>query len=357
MRDKLTGVSIDVNASSYKGVKNSEFLYFCKNFDPRCEQLGKIVKYFAIKHRIIGTGLGHHFNSYTIVLMVIFFLQSKDILPSVASLQHDVPEDICEGANFAFNKERRWSSVNSQPVTELLLEFFQFYAEFDFSTAMVCPLTGSIVEKEEMFREDEVVVRDPFEVERNVGRYVSRVTREYLVSCYRRGGRVLSRIQGGKTSELWRLFEPPPPPLPPPPPTSPAPPPPPSPPQLPPYFQFHQQVTSTHLHMNVFMNETFSLPIPFPGSQYLAPQSLLGPVPSGFSQSLLGPVPVASLQYYYPAYYQPGQHWPLIAPLPIIPLTASHVRPQPLPPPTSRPPPAAHTSKKCKAPKDLKDCT
>ena len=163
MTDQLTGINFDVNASTYKGVKNSEFLYFYKNFDPRCESLVRIVKYFNIKHRIIGSGLGQHFNSYTTVLMVVFFLQSRDILPSVASLQDNVPEDICEGANFAFDKERRSSSANSQSIMELLLEFFQFYAEFDFSTAMICPLIGSTVVKEEIFRQDEVVVRDPFE--------------------------------------------------------------------------------------------------------------------------------------------------------------------------------------------------
>ena len=61
--------------------------------------------------------------------MVVFFLQSKDILPSVASLQQDVPEQICEGCNFAFDKERRSCGENHPElnISQLLLEFFQFW--------------------------------------------------------------------------------------------------------------------------------------------------------------------------------------------------------------------------------------
>ena len=114
------------------GVKNSELLRFWKNYDRRCEFIVRFVKYFGRRYQVTGGGLGHHLNSYALVLMVIFFLQTKDILPSVASLQDDVPEDICESWNCAFNRERKTSTNNTQSITELLMEFFQFYNDFDF---------------------------------------------------------------------------------------------------------------------------------------------------------------------------------------------------------------------------------
>ena len=54
--------------------------------------MGQLVKYFAVKHRIIRTGSLPHFNSYTIVLMVVFFLQSKDILSGLTAAR-------CSGAD------------------------------------------------------------------------------------------------------------------------------------------------------------------------------------------------------------------------------------------------------------------
>ena len=196
MKDRPTGIRLDLNLSSEKGVKNCEFLKFLKNYDRRCEHLVKPVKYFAVKHRIIRTGSLPHFNSYTIVLMVVFFLQSKDILPSVASLQQDVPEQICEGCNFAFDKERRSCGENHPElsISQLLLEFFQFYIRFVFSQDMVSPLTGTTARKIQMFRNDDVVVQDPFEVGRNVAGNVNQINMAHILSAFKHGVNVLKDI-------------------------------------------------------------------------------------------------------------------------------------------------------------------
>ena len=204
LQDQLTGISVDLNPSSFMGVKNSELLRFWKNYDRRCDLLVKIVKHFAFVHQITGRGMGHHLNSYALVLMVIFFLQTKDILPSVASLQEDVPEDICESWNCAFNRERKTSTNNTQSITELLMEFFQFYIDFDFSTMGVCPYNGQVEEKTEARA---LVVKDPFELTRNVTGNVDSSHLGHTISCFKFAVSVLSLTVTGSSAGVHSLFQ------------------------------------------------------------------------------------------------------------------------------------------------------
>ena len=226
IKDRRTGIRCDVNTSSEKGVRNSEFLHFCKNYDKRVDQLVKIVKYFSLRHEIISSGVGSHFNSYTVVIMVIFFLQTKDILPSVGSLQEAVPEDIVENCNFAFSREMKHRSDNNQQISELLMEFFQFYVNFSFSTEIICPLAGRPVEKERFLSCEElppallgstnnklktykkVVVQDPFELSRNLAQNVTSSSLDHLISSFQFGVSILeeSQCRQGR-GELWRLFQ------------------------------------------------------------------------------------------------------------------------------------------------------
>jgi len=216
IKDRRTGTRCDVNTSSVKGVKNSEFLKFCKNYDKRVDQLVKIVKYFAIKHGIISSGVGSHFNSYTVVIMVMFFLQSKDILPSVASFQEDVPEELFENCNFSFNKEKQTSSDNNQDISELLVEFFHFYECFPFSSEVICPRVGRAVKKEHLQSDEmekkklqtnkDIVVQDPFELAKNLAQNVSHTRLAQLISAFEFGSRVLSEGHSG-TWQLWKMFE------------------------------------------------------------------------------------------------------------------------------------------------------
>ena len=228
IKDRRTGIQCDVNSSSAMGVKNSQFLNFCKNYDRRVEQLVKIVKYFACKHGIIGSGIGPHFNSYTVVVMVIFFLQSKDVLPSVASLQEDIPEDICENWNFAFDKDKKTSSENDQPISELFLEFFRFYVSFPFSSEVVSPFVGTPVKKEVIQSGEwpltkldplnigclskklqtcrEVVIQDPFELSKNLARNVSSARLAHLISSFQYAVGIIESVIDG-ASQFYKLFK------------------------------------------------------------------------------------------------------------------------------------------------------
>ena len=200
MRDNKTGIECDINVVSSMGVINSKWINFCRTLDTKCQYLISVVKYIAIKQGIVASGRGDHLNSYTIVLMVIFFLQVRGILPSVETLQIGVEANINCGWNVVFDtdfnlkewrKEANESDQGDVSVSSLLKSFFKFYICFPYDTHVICPHLGSPVKKYNLkfgynlpkalekaphFGKRKVklevnkrlVIQDPFELTRNV---------------------------------------------------------------------------------------------------------------------------------------------------------------------------------------------
>lgn len=112
------------------------------------------------------------FSGYIISLLVIFYFQATERLPSVKSLQESAPRDQCGGKqpcihlielvwltfriclffyeedNVAFNQPTNISSCHSG-LSVLLTGFFYFYSKFDFADDIIsvfegCPINRSV---------------------------------------------------------------------------------------------------------------------------------------------------------------------------------------------------------------------
>ena len=206
VKDTNTEIDCDINVVNRMGVKNSEYLAFCIGQDVRIHQLSRIIKYFCEVQDILGSGRGDHFNSYTLVMMIIFFLQSWKILHPVSVLQDIVPPEEINGWNFAFCQDMsRLPDLegNKSTVSWMLYNFFKFYRDFNYNKLIICPWIGRPVKKCEFdFMKSHpkkdtidstfinksarlemysaVTVQDPFELDRNVGQNVSGARLMYL---------------------------------------------------------------------------------------------------------------------------------------------------------------------------------
>lgn len=232
IKDKRTRIQCDIQTSSKMGVKNSEFLAFCCELDERLLPLVCIVKYLCSKHGILGHGLGSHMSSYTLVLLILFFLQIKKEIPTVEQLQDGLPKDMIQSWNFAFsrNNVRRKSVSSDFSIDELLEELFSFYATFDFEGLMVCPLLGTALEKQDILQGRELpgrlaqnqhfcrsksqlnvnsvlAVQDPFELNRNVAAQVDKKTMDDFVGLMGVGRFILRQVGYSSRFKLWMLFE------------------------------------------------------------------------------------------------------------------------------------------------------
>jgi DNA polymerase sigma len=71
----------------------SEFVRLCCAYDPRIKTLCMILKYWAYHYKLAGTFEGSSagrdtvMSNYTLTILIIFFLQKDELLPSVKEMQ------------------------------------------------------------------------------------------------------------------------------------------------------------------------------------------------------------------------------------------------------------------------------
>jgi len=194
-----------------------------------------VIKYFCREQGITSSGKGDHMNSYTLVLMVIFFLQKRGVLHPLEVLQRGVEREEINGWNFAFCRDvSNLPELRPNPssLLNLLIQFFKFYVNFSYRDNIICPLVGYTVKRRNMMqgtklpkvlvdspsfgqKEDQLeldkplVVQDPFELTRNVGHAVSRQRLDHMLAEFSRAVGLLEDLKmESKVVRFWMLLEP-----------------------------------------------------------------------------------------------------------------------------------------------------
>ncbi|XP_030759027.1 poly(A) RNA polymerase gld-2 homolog A-like isoform X2 [Sitophilus oryzae] len=149
-REQATGFEIDLNCNNSVGIYNTHLLYCYARLDWRIRPLVVMVKLWAQANRI-NDAKNLTVSSYSWTLMVIHFLQcgvSPLVLPCLHTLYPerfnsdkskitDVHEDIKSLENFR--------SYNTDSLAELFIDFFGYYANFDFSQYAISVRAGGRV--------------------------------------------------------------------------------------------------------------------------------------------------------------------------------------------------------------------
>merc|ERR1719447_852986 len=233
VRDSATKVSCDLNMRNRMGLLNTAYIRFCASFDDRARDLMMVVKAFCKRHQLTDHG-GDHLNNYSLVMMVITYLQIQGVLHPLYQLQ-EVPglqPKIVNGYNFAFCTDRALLpplSHNPDSLLHLLEGFLDYFAFFPFDTHAICPFAGQEVAVEDLRsgtnlppcladkdlagapdRLRAISILDPFELRRNVSHMVLPYNLRNLVKVFDMGARVLQVALEGRDNQdiLWEmLFE------------------------------------------------------------------------------------------------------------------------------------------------------
>ncbi|KAJ8720445.1 hypothetical protein PYW07_012488 [Mythimna separata] len=88
------------------------------------------------------TGHGPVFlPGYGLYMLIIFYLQQKNLVPSGYMIQVNSTAHCIEGWNVDFN-ELPYNTTNTESLHQLLGGFFKYYSEFNFEEYLVTPFTG-----------------------------------------------------------------------------------------------------------------------------------------------------------------------------------------------------------------------
>lgn len=133
-KDTISGCECDVNVNNAVGIRNTHLLRTYSRVDDRVRPMVMAVKRWA-KSRQINDASQGTLSSYSLVLMVIHFLQSGVHPPVIDSLQEKYPEFFNQEMNVdvlpmfdVANNILCNASENMLSLGELLVGFFKYFA-------------------------------------------------------------------------------------------------------------------------------------------------------------------------------------------------------------------------------------
>ncbi|KAM4577330.1 poly(A) RNA polymerase GLD2 [Odontesthes bonariensis] len=176
-REKGSDLEFDLNINNTVGIRNTFLLRSYAYADLRIKPLILVVKKWARHHQINDASKGT-LSSYTLVLMVLFYLQTlkEPVLPS---LQRDFPECFNPFMEIDMVPEAPkhippFNSRNQSSLGELLLGFLNYYtAEFRWDKQVISVRKAAALPKNnsQEWQNKFICVEEPFE-RNNVARAV-----------------------------------------------------------------------------------------------------------------------------------------------------------------------------------------
>jgi len=131
----------DITFDSGIGVENTNLVHHMFSLQPEAFRLYHFVRIWIHIDEF-------SFKRYMVAQLVIFFLQQKNLLPSVVKMQEDVPETFIKGWNVEFNRKKKIKDYGMERIVDYeyhCIEFFEFYGEFDFKENVICAYLGRAI--------------------------------------------------------------------------------------------------------------------------------------------------------------------------------------------------------------------
>ncbi|XP_058824451.1 poly(A) RNA polymerase gld-2 homolog B-like isoform X2 [Topomyia yanbarensis] len=147
-RDTTNSIVVDLNYNNSVGIRNTHLLYCYSQMDWRVRPLTLVVKMWA-QHHNINDAKNMTISSYSLVLMVIHFLQygvSPPILPCLHAMYPDKFVRMSDFSNLDLTETvEPYKNDNLQSLGELFLLFLEYYANFDYTHYAISVRTASVI--------------------------------------------------------------------------------------------------------------------------------------------------------------------------------------------------------------------
>jgi len=211
--DKGTGRSVDVVLNNLPEIGSSRFIAAYDSIDPRFALLCRVVKYWA-RQRKINDPLKGSLSTFSLVLMVINFLQSRRVLPTLSIMIFDresglSPWSTQDDYQINVQKYRDFASKNEEPHSRLLVNFFHFYShKFNWTKDVVSVRTGTLLMKSEKKWSDQahaLAVENPFNSKVNLAENVTPQSLQRICAEFKRAHSIL--CESYKIYEVCKMAE------------------------------------------------------------------------------------------------------------------------------------------------------
>ncbi|XP_068628339.1 poly(A) RNA polymerase, mitochondrial-like [Battus philenor] len=213
---QLAALHCDLTANNTTGVHMSELLWMFGCLDARIRPLVFVVRSWAKAVGLTSPHPGPWITNFPLTLMVIFFLQQKRntgfILPPLKLLIDKAGKDDIriaeENINCTFLRDlnrlpQHTYAQCDEGLQDLLLQFFEFYAQFDFREKAISIIEGAPIRKPDSMP---LYIVNPLEKALNVSRNVSYEECERFRLEVRNAAWHLETGLDGKKGDDWGLI-------------------------------------------------------------------------------------------------------------------------------------------------------
>ncbi|XP_002742099.2 poly(A) RNA polymerase, mitochondrial-like [Saccoglossus kowalevskii] len=173
---KAANLQCDLSSNNSIATKTTELLYLYGNYDSRVRPLVFAFRHWARYNGITTSCPGPWITNFGITLMVIYFLQTRSpsVVPTLdylCAMADSSDQCIVDDVNCTFLSDINSipTSLNTQSLGQLMYEFFDFYARFNFQKFAISLRRGDKFPKPEDYP---LYIENPFEVDLNVTRNV-----------------------------------------------------------------------------------------------------------------------------------------------------------------------------------------
>ncbi|XP_008060648.1 speckle targeted PIP5K1A-regulated poly(A) polymerase [Carlito syrichta] len=212
-----SGLHGDVSLSNRLALHNSRFLSLCSELDGRVRPLVYTLRCWAQFWGLSGSG--PLLNNYTLTLLVIYFLQTRDppVLPTVSQLTQKAGEEEqveVDGWDCSFPRDasRLEPSTNVEPLSSLLAQFFSCVSCWDLHGSLLSLREGQALSVAgglpsnlwEGLRLGPMNLQDPFDLSHNVAANVTSRVAGRLQNCCRIAANYCRSLQYQRRSSRGR---------------------------------------------------------------------------------------------------------------------------------------------------------
>jgi len=201
-----TSIEVDIVANNRTGVHNTALLRKYAEMHPQVQRLGRLLKIWTKSYGINSAASGH-ISSYGWVLLAIFYLQVRGLIPSLQAKEHLSRSQYLEisGVDCTFCREKRTlSGIKKRAkekfaeveVEDLLLGFFEYYSKLDWCGVKISPRLACLLRRQKRYSPKhkshmknvrEIWLEDPLEVHLNLGRHITIKTYQEIMHSLRSG--------------------------------------------------------------------------------------------------------------------------------------------------------------------------
>lgn len=205
-------LDVDLSMSNLTGMYMSELLYLFGEIDERVRPLTSCIRKWAMVCGLTNPSPGRWISNFSLSCLVLFFLQSlkKPILPNLKYLVKSArKEDIRiadDNINCTFLRDLtnlNLERANNDSLSYLLIQFFEFYSQFEFSNQAISLIEGAPLMKPD---HSAMWIVNPFEPLTNVSKNVSLEELERFKFEVRNAGWILESSNERTDEFFWGLL-------------------------------------------------------------------------------------------------------------------------------------------------------